>query len=91
MWKFLPHTGLWRRVILSSAETKKEGFQSTASLEYYLGKTGRSITPLRPTGRAIIEQKTLDVITKGEFIEKNKKIEVIKVEGNKVIVNEVMT
>ena len=85
-WKFLPRTGLWRRIILSSAETKKEGFQSTTSLESYLGKTGRSLSALRPTGRAIIEEKTLDVITEGEFIDKDKAIKVIKVEGNKIIV-----
>ena len=89
LWKFLPHTGLWRRIILSSTETKKEGYQSATSLESYLSKTGRSITPLRPTGRAIIEQKTLDVITEGEFIEKDRSIKVIKVAGNKVIVKEV--
>jgi len=85
-WKFLPRTGLWRRLILSSAETKKEGFQSATSRESYLGKTGRSLTPLRPTGRAVIEEKTLDVITEGEFIDKDKAIKVIKVEGNKIIV-----
>ena len=85
-WKFLPHTGLWKRIILSSAETKKEGFQSAPSGEFYLGKTGRSLTPLRPSGRAVIEEKTLDVITEGEFIEKDREIRVIRVEGNKIIV-----
>ena len=88
-WKFLPHTGLWRKIILSSAETKKEGFQSAADLKSYLGKTGKSLSPLRPTGRAVIEQKTLDVITEGEFIDKDKAIKVIKVEGNKIIVKSV--
>ena len=88
-WKFLPRTGLWKRLVLSSAETKKEGFQSATSQKSYLGKTGQSLTPLRPTGRAVIEQKTLDVITEGEFIDKNKAVKVIKVEGNKVIVKEV--
>ena len=85
-WKFLPRTGLWRRLILNSAETKKEGFQSATSRESYLGKTGRSLTPLRPSGRAVIEEKTLDVITEGEFIDKDKAIKVIKVEGNRIIV-----
>jgi membrane-bound serine protease (ClpP class) len=85
-WKFLPRTGLWKRIILGFAETKKQGFQSAASLESYLGKNGRSLTALRPSGRAIIEDKTLDVITEGEFIDKDKSIKVIKVKGNKIIV-----
>jgi len=88
-WRFLPRTGLWKRLVLSSAETKKEGFQSATSLKSYLGKPGRSLSPLRPTGRAVIEENTLDVITEGEFIDKDKSIKVIKVEGSKIIVKEV--
>lgn len=87
-WKLLPKTGLWKRIILSYAETKKEGFQSAASLVSYLGKTGKSLSALRPSGRATIEGKTLDVITEGEFIDKDKEIKVIKVEGSKIIVSE---
>ncbi|MFH1339509.1 MAG: NfeD family protein [Candidatus Omnitrophota bacterium] len=85
-WKFLPRTGLWKRIILSYAETKKEGFQSAASLESYLGKTGKTLTALRPSGRAVIDEKTLDVITEGEFIAKEEPVKVIRVEGNKIIV-----
>ncbi len=87
-WKLLPHTGLWKRLVLSSAETRKEGFQSAASQESYLGKTGRSLSPLRPTGRAVIEENTQDVITEGEFIDKDKEIKVVKIEGNRIIVKE---
>lgn len=87
-WKFLPRTTLWKRIILSSRETKKEGFQSAASQESYLGKTGKSLTPLRPTGRAVIEGNAQDVITQGEFIDKDKQIRVVRVEGSKIIVKE---
>ncbi|MBU0548948.1 MAG: nodulation protein NfeD, partial [Candidatus Omnitrophica bacterium] len=88
LWKFLPHTALWKRIILSYSETKKEGFRSSADLKSYLGKNGISLTALRPSGRAQIEAKTLDVITGGEFIDKDKKIKVIEVLGNKIIVSE---
>ncbi|MFC1592506.1 nodulation protein NfeD [Candidatus Omnitrophota bacterium] len=88
LWKFLPHTALWKRIILSYSETKKEGFRSSADFKSYLGKNGKSLTPLRPSGRAQIEAKTLDVITSGEFIDKDKKIKVINVMGNKIVVSE---
>jgi membrane-bound serine protease (ClpP class) len=87
-WKFLPKTGLWKRIILDFSETKRAGFQPTASFEQYLGKSGRSLTVLRPTGKVLIEGNTLDVITEGEFIDKDKEIKVVKVEGNKIIVKE---
>lgn len=85
-WKFLPKTGLWKRIILDFSETKRAGFQLTPSFEQYLGKSGKSLTVLRPTGRALIKGNTLDVITEGEFIDKDKEIKVVKVEGNKIIV-----
>ena len=89
MWRYLPHTGLWKRLVLSFKEAKKEGFQSAASQKSYLGKTGKSATPLRPSGKAIIAGNTLDVITEGEFIEMDKEIKVIAVEGSKIIVKEI--
>lgn len=88
-WKFLPKSSLFKRIVLSSAETKKQGFQSAASLDIYLGKTGKALSALRPSGRASIEGKSLDVITEGEFIDKDRNIQVIKVEGSKIIVKEV--
>ncbi len=88
-WKFLPQTKLWKRITLNVSETKEAGFTVAPSLEAYLGKTGRTFTVLRPSGRAKIEEKILDVITEGEFIEKDKEIKVVKVEGNKITVKEV--
>jgi membrane-bound serine protease (ClpP class) len=88
-WRFLPKTGLWKRIVLAFSETKKEGFQAGPSFENLLGKTGKTVSSLRPTGKIVIEGKTLDALTEGEFIEKDKNIVVIKVEANKIIVKEV--
>lgn len=51
-----------------------------------LNKVGYSQTPLRPSGTISIENKNYDAITEGEFIEKGIRVEVIKVEGFKIIV-----
>lgn len=87
-WKFLPKTLLWKRIILDFSETKKAGFAPATSLEFYLGKTGRTLSALRPSGRINIKDKTLDAISEGEFIDKDRDIKVIKVVGNKIIVKE---
>ncbi|MCM8799456.1 MAG: ATP-dependent Clp protease proteolytic subunit [Candidatus Omnitrophica bacterium] len=87
-WKFLPKTGLWRKIVLSFSESKKEGFKVSTSFEELLGKTGKTLSSLRPSGRAEIEGKTFDVISEGEFIDKGKLIKVIRIEGNKIIVKE---
>ncbi|MCM8795915.1 MAG: ATP-dependent Clp protease proteolytic subunit [Candidatus Omnitrophica bacterium] len=87
-WRFLPKTGLWKRIVLNFSESKKEGFNAGSSREGLLGKTGKTLSSLRPSGRAEIEGETFDVISEGKFIEEGKVIKVIKVEGNKIVVKE---
>ena len=64
---------------------KEQGFMVSA-LEGYLGKYGKALTILRPAGRALFGEEILDVVTEGDFIEKDKAIKVIKVEGNRIVV-----
>ncbi len=69
---------------------KKTGGVSSQSekLGSYLGKTGKTINSLRPSGTALIEGRRVDVVSGGEFIEKQKSVMVIAVEGNRVVVRE---
>jgi membrane-bound serine protease (ClpP class) len=52
----------------------------------YLGKEGESHTELRPAGIVLIEGKKVDVVTAGEMVDKGKRVRVVKVEGNRVVV-----
>ncbi|MCX7727384.1 MAG: hypothetical protein N2053_11125 [Chitinispirillaceae bacterium] len=56
---------------------------STTLLPQMIGVT---ITDLHPTGIALFNGKRYDVISRGEFIEKNSSIEILSIEGNKIIV-----
>ncbi|MHB9027389.1 MAG: NfeD family protein [Candidatus Latescibacterota bacterium] len=51
-----------------------------------VGKEGTTLSPLRPAGIAIIGGERVDVVTDGEFLEKNTPIRVLSVEGARVIV-----
>lgn len=53
------------------------------------GKTGVSKTVLRPAGIGEFEGRKLNVVSDGEFIAKDEKIEVIRVEGNRIVVGRV--
>jgi membrane-bound serine protease (ClpP class) len=89
LFRFTPKAFLWRRLTLATKEKEELGFRAFQDLKEYEGKTGFSETLLRPSGRAIIEGKRIDVLTEGGFIEKEKKIKVIKVDGGKIIVREI--
>jgi len=52
--------------------------------DHLLGKTGKALTTLRPTGTALIDGKRVDVVTDGEYLPNNTDIKVIKVEGARI-------
>ena len=54
----------------------------------YLGSLGLAITNLRPSGVATIEDQRLDVVTRGEYLEKQTEIIVIAVRGNQIVVKQ---
>ena len=55
-------------------------------LKTLVGKSGKTLTPLRPTGVALIDGHRVDIVTRGEFVETEIEVEVILVEGNRVVV-----
>jgi membrane-bound serine protease (ClpP class) len=50
------------------------------------GDTGIAGTALRPSGKAGIGRRTVDVIADGEFIDKGTAIKVSEIKGNRIIV-----
>jgi membrane-bound serine protease (ClpP class) len=81
--KLLARSPLALRTSLSS----KSGYSSFDEKSgQYIGKTGQAATDLRPSGTAIIDDKRVDVVTRGDYIEKGSQIRVIDVEGSRVVV-----
>lgn len=56
--------------------------------EELLGKIGKSLTPLRPSGTAEINGKKFDVLSQGKLIEVGTDLEVVSVKNNIVFVRE---
>ena len=88
--RFLPQSGFWKRVALTTSEEKTGGYRAdTAGMETLIGKVGRTVSILRPSGRAVFGDKILDVITEGDFIETEKEVRVVRVDGNRIVVSKV--
>ena len=74
-------------VTLRKTLSRKEGVSSQSSeLESYVGTQGNAVTDLRPAGIAVINGKRVDVVTRGEYFEKDAAIIVTAVTGNQIIV-----
>ena len=87
-FKYFPGSFIGKRLILFKDQKKEDGFvaHTFSVYEDLSGKTGLSITPLRPAGTVIIDKKRYSVVTSGDFIEKDREIEVIDVIGGRIIV-----
>jgi membrane-bound serine protease (ClpP class) len=53
---------------------------------FVAGTTGVTVSILRPSGAAMIDGKKRSVVTQGEIVERDVKIEVVRCEGNRVVV-----
>ena len=51
-----------------------------------LSQVGTTFSTLRPSGKAHINGKLVDVVSDGDFIDPGTQIEVIEVAGNRVVV-----
>ncbi len=74
-------------VTLRKTLSRKEGVSSQSpELARFIDMQGTAVTNLRPAGMAIIDGKRVDVVTRGEYIEKDSEITVTAVTGNQIIV-----
>ena len=89
--KYMPGIPIFNRLILATAETPTYGFfsETTPAQSKLIGDRGVALTPLHPSGRIEIGDKILDAVTEGNFIEKGQPIEIVEVEGNRIVVKAV--
>jgi membrane-bound serine protease (ClpP class) len=74
---------------LSRTLSSEEGVTSQKpELGGCLHQTGTSVTVLRPSGTALIDGHRINVVTQGEYINKDTAVEVVAITGNQVIVRE---
>jgi membrane-bound serine protease (ClpP class) len=96
---FLPKIPGLRNLILTPAHETAGGPKldpqlagqrsRTAAIEQdagLVGQTGEAFTILRPSGRARIGGKLVDVVAEGDFLDPGTPVEVVDVAGNRVIV-----
>lgn len=89
-FRFMGKIPFLSKLVLFSEEEGEKGYRS-APLEMgkFMGREGITLTMLRPVGKAQFGDMIVDVVSEGELIEKGKRVEVIKVEGNRIMVGEV--
>ena len=72
-----------RKLILNQGE---EDYRSSEDLSALVGAVGKALTVLRPAGLAELDGRRLDVVTRGEFLEKDTEVEVVEAAGGRIVV-----
>lgn len=84
LFRFIPVLPGGKQLVLATALSA--GGRADAERASLTGVVGRSLSPLRPAGIALLSGRRVDVVSEGEFIEPDQAIEVVRDEGNRVVV-----
>ncbi|NLM16903.1 MAG: hypothetical protein GX221_04230 [Candidatus Riflebacteria bacterium] len=80
-----PKTKVGQKIILGDSHIA-EGQSAIPDYTYLIGKEGKTITVLKPTGTAMIDGKRTTVLARGMFVEPNVNVVVTGVQGVDVLV-----
>ena len=85
---FVPRFRFFSRLVLAETQDASGGYtvQEATEEQRYLGMRGVAVTTLRPSGKAALDEQVVVVESDGEFIESGAPVEVISVNGNRVVV-----
>lgn len=72
------------RLFLSDREELHAG----KDMQVLVGKFGRTLSVLRPAGIGEFDGVRLNVVTEGGFIDKGSRIEIVSVDGSRIVVRE---
>ncbi len=88
--RWLPHAPVFNRMLLEPLSAEEAEYidqrESMVNYEHLLGRSGTAVTRLAPSGKAQIGDELVDVITAGEFVDRDSAVVVTEVRGNRVVV-----
>ncbi|MFT7642331.1 MAG: membrane-bound ClpP family serine protease [Pirellulaceae bacterium] len=87
--KVWPHTPIGRRMILITPADDKATIPQTDEYQRILslpGKVGIAKSRMMPSGAIVVEEFTYDAVSEGMPIDEGSRVEVIQVEGNRIVV-----
>jgi len=88
LFKFLTRSKFYHRVVPITSQKKSDGYSVSKGFEVLIGKSGISITDLRPAGMIAIEGKRYQSMTIGEYIEEGCQVIVEGLNENQLVVKE---
>jgi membrane-bound serine protease (ClpP class) len=86
MVRYLPENTMFNTLVLSESTDRSRGYTGADSHDELLGSEGVTMTALRPSGTALLNDRRIDVVSDGDFIEKGARVKVVETANLKVVV-----
>ena len=91
--RYLPRVPVANQMFLDAETAQSQNLEAGAPVvgdaPVWVGAQGVSQTVLRPAGKALIDGQRFDVVTEGDMIDSGVDVQVVRVEGNRVVVRAV--
>ena len=88
--RLMMKTKFWDQLTSPDIKKKEDGYSNTQGWETLDGLTGVADTDLHPSGWVKIGEQRVFVVSEGGFIDQGKEITVLSVDGNRVLVRELI-
>ncbi|WP_018931673.1 NfeD family protein [Gracilibacillus lacisalsi] len=80
---------MWTKITLFDQLTDEAGYSSiNQSYKELVGETGITTTDMRPIGTVLIGEKEYSAITEGKWITKDTEVEIVEVDGTRILVKD---
>ncbi|MCI0640114.1 MAG: hypothetical protein L0Y72_29150 [Gemmataceae bacterium] len=89
---YLPHIPYVNRLVLKLPDEEEAGERAIATPlvdPSLLGAIGVAATPLRPAGKVQFGEDFLDVVAEGDYVQPGSRVQIIEIEGNRIVVKEI--
>ena len=86
IFKAITKSEFYSRIIEFKPQRKEDGYTISKGYEKFIGDIGDTVTDLRPSGKILLNEKTYQAMSTGEYIESGEKVIVVKIDENQLIV-----
>ena len=86
LFKAMTKTKFWNDLTSPGGQNKEDGYVASFGWEKLVGEIALTETDLHPSGWIVVNNERIFAVSEGNFIDKNVKVIVLSVDGNRVVV-----
>ena len=86
LFRAMTKTKFWKDLTSPGGQNKEDGYVASFGWEKLVGEIALTETDLHPSGWIVVNNERIFAVSEGNFIDKNVKVIILSVDGNRVVV-----